>query len=344
MTREHEPHFAGAFDAALGGAVTSGGELALKAGAAFLDSAIGKILITLVAGVITGGAGAAIVGPILAAIGPTLPAMLIGETTFLSDWVADMTAYTNSPLVLQVPGLSDAIGTDTARAMLYIQQQKIGPKQAEIDRRVQQHDMQGGFLDTPEAFAAWYRTMMIEVIGPDAKYVGSPDELATKLGIRPDAAAMAIAVWNGTKLPDMSKYDPMTGWPKTVFFNQGPSASTSRNVIQAVTMQSAKTGITSGVKTGIIAAEAAPPTTMAAKAAPTLAAQAAIRQTAGAQAAQGAPPAAPSAGGFEPRDAAPVVAGVAAGAVASVAAGLTLGPVVAIGAGVALLTRWAMKR
>ena len=75
------------------------------------------------------------------------------------------------------------------------------------------------------------------------------------------------------------------------------------------------------------------------------AAQAAIRQTAAAQVvapvAQGAQP---GAGGFEPRDAAPVVAGVAAGAVASIAAGLAIGPVIAIGAGVALLTRYALKR
>lgn len=255
----NESDFGGAFDAALGGAVTSGGEQALKAGAAFLDSAIGKILITLVAGVITGGAGAAIVGPVLAALGPTLPAMLIGETTFLSDWVNDLTAYTNSPLVLQVPGLSEAIGADTAKAMQYIQQVKIGPKQKEIDKRIMDHDFQGGFLATPDEFAAWYRTMMLEVIGPDAKYGGTPEELAEKLKIRQDAAAMAISVWNGTKLPDMKKYDPYTGLPKNVTYN---SPSLSKGTVAAVKADIKTKSASSAINPNVaktIAASVAPP-------------------------------------------------------------------------------------
>lgn len=262
--QEIHGEFGGAFDAAAGAAVTSGGEQALKAGAAFLDSAIGKIIITLVAGVITGGAGAAIVGPVLAALGPTLPALLIGETSFLTDWTNDLLAYTNSPVVLQVPGLSEAIGADTTKAMLYIQQVKIGPKQKEIDSRLMQHDMQGGFLDPPDVFAEWYRTMMLQVIGPDAKYGGTPEELAAKLKIRPDAAEMAIAVWNGTKLPNMSKYDPATGYPKNATLGSsvlGAKGTAVQQFVQSLSMKSPakSSAIVSGVKATTMAAQTAQP-------------------------------------------------------------------------------------
>lgn len=254
--------FAGVFDT-VGDVTEAGTKQALKAGAAFLDSAIGKIIITLVAGVVTGGAGAAVVGPVLAAIGPTLPAALLGETSFLSDWTNDMFQYTNAPAVLQVPGLSEAIGADTAKAMEYIQKQKIGPKENEIKRNVLKHDFEGGFLQTAEEYAAWYRTMMLQVIGPDAKTNETPEGLAAKLHIRQDSAAMAISVWNGTKLPDMKKYDPATGLPKNQFMGGGSNVSSkakaATSFIKSLSVSSAPKASMAAVKGTTMVAQTVQP-------------------------------------------------------------------------------------
>lgn len=348
MSREHEPQFGvlvDDIDEATGGALTDASEWITKASVDFLDSYVGKIILSTIAGIVTGGVGAAIVGPTLAALAFTIPAAALGEVKFVSAFIGVLDDYTKSPAIDSFVGASDAVGNDARRALTTITEERGKPKElaqayAELEALYGKRRL---YEVSPEEFSKMYAAKVREIQGPDWQTSESPQSLAKRLGIREDAAALAIGVWNGV-LPDMSGYDPKTGKKISVNFQQGLGGNTAKAVMQAVNMQSAKTGITSGVKTGIIAAEAAPPTTLAAKAAPTLAAQAAIRQTAGAQVAAPAGGAQPSAGGFEPRDAAPVVAGVAAGAVASVAAGLTIGPVIAIGAGVALLTRYALKR
>lgn len=333
-------------DKASGGALTDASAWISKAAVDFLDSYVGKIVLATIAGIVTGGVGAAIVGPTLAALAFTLPAAALGEVKFVSAFIGVLDDYTKNPVLDSFPGASEAVGNDARRALTAITAERGKP--AELAQAYAELNALYGpgrlYTVSPEEFSKMYAAKVREIQGPDWQTSESPQSLSKRLGVREDAAALAIGVWNGV-LPDMSGYDPKSGKKISVSLQQGLSGNTARAVTQAIAMQSAKTGISSGVKTGIVAAEAAPPTTTAAKAAPTLAAQAALRQSAAAQlAAPVASGAAPSAGGFEARDAAPVVAGVAAGAVASVAAGLAIGPVIAIGAGVALLTRYALKR
>lgn len=333
-------------DKATGGALTDASEWITKAAVDFLDSYVGKIILSTIAGIVTGGVGAAIVGPTLAALAFTIPAAALGEVKFVSAFIGVLDDYTKTPEIDSFVGASEAVGNDAKRALATITAERGKP--AELAQAYAELEALYGhrrlYEVSPEEFSKMYAAKVREIQGPDWQTTETPQSLAARLGIREDAAALAIGVWNGV-LPDMSGYDARTGKRINVNFKQGLAGGTAQAVKQAVAMQSAKTGISSGVKTGITQAMAAPPTTMTAKAAPTLAAQTALREAAAAQlAAPVAPPPAASAAGVTARDAAPVVAGVAAGAIASVAAGLAIGPVLAIGAGAALLTRWALNR
>lgn len=202
-------------------ATEQAGEQLIQLGAQFLDSMIGKIILTLVAGVITGGAGAALLGPVLASMSYALPAALIGETSFLTDWTNDMFAYTNAPQVIAVPGLSENIAKDTSRAMAAIQAEMIdGDKAARLvnlSPTILNQTALNKMMEGKDVYNDWYRQQALQIIGINSKVTETPAQLARRLGVREDAAAMAISVWNATERPDMSKYDPATGFPKNVF-------------------------------------------------------------------------------------------------------------------------------
>lgn len=251
-------------DEATGGAVTDASNWITKAATDFLDSYIGKIIIATIAGVVTGGIGAAILGPTLATLSFVLPAAALGEVKFFSGFIAILDEYTKNPLINSFLGASEAVGNDAKRALEVLANERGKPKEVAqaFDELNALYGPNRLYSVSPEEFSKMYAEKVRQIQGPNWKTTETPAQLSARLGIREDSAALAIGAWNG-EMPDMTGYDPETGKRLTNLSFKSGLGNRSTDVQKFISSLSAtsskSSAMTSAVKSSVT------PSTMAAQ-------------------------------------------------------------------------------
>lgn len=251
-------------DKATGGALSDASDWITQATMDFLDSYIGKIIIATIAGVVTGGVGAAILGPTLATLSFVIPAAALGEVKFFSGFVAILDDYTKNPVINSFLGASEAVGNDAKRALEVLANERGKPK--EVAQALAELNALYGpgrlYTVSPAEFSKMYAEKVRQIQGPNYQTAETPAQLSARLGIREDAAALAIGVWNGS-MPDMTGYDPETGKRLTnLAFKSGlgGKAAAVQHFVSGLSAKSGKSSaIVSGVKATTMAAQTAQP-------------------------------------------------------------------------------------